>query len=79
MIAEPRFRGTRITLPFEFIRVAAAVVIASVITILALARQPAPAAARAGLSIVERVILGAACVSALATLAFIVGLAVIIW
>ncbi len=43
------------------------------------ARPAAPAQARAGLSIAERVLLGASAVSAGLTIAFVVGLAVIAW
>jgi hypothetical protein len=49
-------------------------------TILVLARPTTlPVRSRAGLSIGERIVLGTSAVSAFATLAYVVGLVIIIW
>ena len=59
-----------------------AVAIACAVVTNDMARQAGPAGARARMSIVERILFVAfiaAAASALATLAFVVGLAVIVW
>jgi hypothetical protein len=70
-------------MPAECIRGAAALIVACACTILVLAPPtPAPAGARARMRIVERILfvaLVAAAMSAGLTIAFVVGLAVIVW